>query len=150
MVNDIQILFGQQIEEKKAVIQADRLPVINGYKAPVRQVFQNLVGNALKYSRNGSTRIQITSTELKSHWKFAVIDNGIGIDKQYFDKIFKLFQRLHNKDEFSGNGIGLAITKKIIENMGGKIWVESEEGKGSAFYFTLPAEQAGIYKNDLV
>ena len=116
----------------------DSLPVIEGSRSPLRQVFQNLIGNALKYSIRGvPVRIHIAAKECDTHWEFSVSDNGIGIEKEYFDKIFIIFQRLHNKDEFSGTGMGLAITKKIIENEGGKIRVESEVGKGSTFYFTL-------------
>jgi len=138
LVKEIQILFRKQMEEKKAIICSDELPVIKAYKAQLRQVFQNLVSNALKYTREDiSCKIQITATELNTHWQFAVADNGIGIDSEYFGKIFIIFQRLHNKDEFSGTGMGLAVTKKIIENLEGKIWVESEEGKGSTFYFTI-------------
>ena len=138
LIDEIKIIFSKQFEEKNATINAARLPVIYTCKVPVRQVFQNLVNNALKYSRkNTSTQIDITFKEFEKHWQFAVSDNGIGIAGEYFDKIFVIFQRLHNKDEFSGTGIGLAITKKVIENLGGKIWVESEEGKGSTFYFTL-------------
>jgi signal transduction histidine kinase len=116
----------------------NQLPVLIGYSAPLRQVFQNLIGNALKYCREDiPVNITITADELTDNWQFSVTDNGIGIDKEYFDKIFIIFQRLHNKDEYSGTGLGLAITKKIIENMGGKIWLSSEEGKGSTFYFTI-------------
>ena len=105
---------------------------------PLRQVFQNLIGNALKYCKQDTpVHIKISVNELADHWQFSVADNGIGIDKEYFDRIFVIFQRLHNKDEYSGTGLGLAITKKIIENMGGKIWLSSEEGKGSTFYFTI-------------
>ena len=140
LINDINILLQMEIKEKNAVIHFSNLPVVNGYKVPLRQVFQNLIGNALKYSRkNENPKIEIRVKESKNSREFAVIDNGIGIDKQYFDKVFILFQRLHNKNEFSGTGIGLAVTKKIIENMGGKIWVESTEGQGSTFYFTLPS-----------
>ncbi len=138
LVNDIQILFRKQAEEKKAVIKTGRLPVINSYKAPLRQVFQNLVSNALKYSKkNIPPQVEITAKETDSGWEFAVADNGIGISSVYFDKIFIIFQRLHNKDEFSGTGMGLAVSKKIIENWGGRIWVKSEEGVGSTFYFTI-------------
>ena len=138
LVEEIQILFRKQIQEKKATIISDQLPHVPGYRSPMRQVFQNLISNALKYTvKDQAVEINITCTELPDHWQFAVSDNGIGIEQEYFDKIFIIFQRLHNKDEFSGTGMGLAITKKIIENLGGKIWVESEEGKGSTFYFTL-------------
>ncbi|MEP6950128.1 MAG: PAS domain S-box protein [Ginsengibacter sp.] len=138
VINEIQISFQKQINEKGAVINVGELPVINSYKIPIRQAFQNLISNALKYSRKDiPVRIRISATTLKDHWQFCIADNGIGIDSEYFDKIFIIFQRLHNKDEFSGTGIGLPVTKKIIENLGGKIWVESEEGKGSTFYFTI-------------
>jgi light-regulated signal transduction histidine kinase (bacteriophytochrome) len=138
LMQDICTLFQKQIEEKDAVIAVDELPVLAGYKAPLRQVFQNLIGNALKYSKcNGQVKIHIAAIELSNDWQFSVSDNGIGISKDYFEKIFIIFQRLHNKDEFSGTGIGLAVTKKVIENHGGKIWVESTEGKGSVFYFTI-------------
>jgi light-regulated signal transduction histidine kinase (bacteriophytochrome) len=138
LIGDINILFRKEIEEKKAVIRFDELPVLTGYSAPLRQVFQNVIGNALKYCRQDvPVEIAITAHELADHWQFSVADNGIGIDKEYFDRIFVIFQRLHNKEEYSGTGLGLAITKKIIENMGGKIWVSSEEGKGSTFYFTI-------------
>ena len=101
-------------------------------------MFQNLISNALKYSKkNHSCKIHIAAKDLNEYWQFTVADNGIGIAKEYFDKIFIIFQRLHNKDEFSGTGMGLAVTRKIIENMGGKIWVESEVGKGAAFHFTI-------------
>ncbi|MEO7767474.1 MAG: ATP-binding protein, partial [Ferruginibacter sp.] len=139
IINEIQISFQKQISEKGAIINVEKLPVINSFESPIRQAFQNLISNALKYSRkNIPVEILISATTLKDHWQFCVADNGIGIDSEYFDKIFIIFQRLHNNDEFSGTGIGLPVTKKIIENLGGKIWVESEEGKGSAFYFTLP------------
>ena len=138
LVKEIRILFRKNIEEKNAIIAADELPVIHAYQSPLRQVFQNLVSNALKYSRvNVPVQIHISVKELDDHWQFAVKDNGLGIAGEYFDKIFIIFQRLHNKDEFSGTGMGLAITKKIIESHDGKIWVESEEGIGSTFFFTV-------------
>ena len=102
------------------------------------QVFQNLIGNALKYSKKDTPcKIQITASETETHWQFAISDNGIGIEAEYFDKIFIIFQRLHSKDEYPGTGMGLAITKKIIESLGGKIHVESAEGNGSTFFFTI-------------
>lgn len=139
LMNEIQLLFTKKIADMKAVIIVDELPRLNAYRAPLRQIFQNLVGNALKYCRNDvPCEIQIKAISFQDHWQFSVADNGIGIAKEYFDKIFIIFQRLHTKEAFSGTGLGLAVTKKIVEHMGGKIWVESVEGKGSTFYFTLP------------
>jgi len=139
LVEEILIMLGKQIEEKKASITCAPLPVISTFKTPVRQVFQNLISNSLKYQQKDVVPcVTISFTETNDLWQFAVADNGIGISDKYFEKIFVLFQRLHNKDEYSGTGIGLAITKKIIENMGGEIWVNSGMGKGSTFYFTIP------------
>lgn len=139
VMEEIKILFRKEIRDKKASVHIDPLPVIEIYKTPVRQVFQNLISNALKYSRKGiPLQLQITAIDYKTHWEFAVADNGIGIDKEYFDKIFIIFQRLHNKDAYSGNGMGLAVTKKIVDTWGGKIKVESTLEKGSIFYFTIP------------
>jgi len=139
LVADIQILYRRKIEEKHAVIHVDNLPIITGYKSPILQVFQNLIANALKYCKKEiPAHIHISVENTDECWRFAVADNGIGIDSEYFDKIFIIFQRLHNKDEYSGTGMGLAITKKIVESIGGKIWVESVEGQGSTFYFTIP------------
>ncbi|MCW3091502.1 MAG: domain S-box protein [Ferruginibacter sp.] len=136
---EILALLKKEIADKKAIIRIDPLSVVNSYKAPLRQVFQNLISNAIKYCpEDASPQIHVSMKELKDQWQFAVSDKGIGISEAYFSKIFVIFQRLHNKDEFSGTGIGLAITKKIIEMLGGQIWVVSEIGRGSTFYFTLP------------
>jgi PAS domain S-box-containing protein len=138
LIKEIRILFRKQIEEKNATIGTFNLPVLHTYKVPLYQVFQNLISNALKYAaKDKPCKIEISATDLNTHWQFTVADNGIGINPEFFDKIFIIFQRLHNKDEYSGTGMGLAITKKIIDSLGGKIWVGSEEGKGSAFYFTI-------------
>jgi light-regulated signal transduction histidine kinase (bacteriophytochrome) len=138
IVEEITSLYKKQVEEKNAIIEVAELPVISGYKASIRQIFQNLISNALKYSSNvGQILIKISVIESEQYWQFSVADNGIGISPEYFDKIFVLFQRLHKREEFSGTGIGLAITKKVIESYGGKIWVTSEPGKGSTFYFTI-------------
>lgn len=110
-----------------------------GHPSPIIQLFQNLISNSLKYTDSKTPpKIVIKSKELKREWKFSIEDNGIGIDKAYYDKIFNIFQRLHNKSEYSGTGMGLAIVKKIIEKLNGKIWLESELGKGTTFYFTIP------------
>lgn len=138
LIDETKILFRKQIEEKKAHIQSADLPSITSFKVPLRLIFQNLIGNALKYTRqNVPAEIHINAEETADTWQFTVSDNGIGISPEYFDKIFIIFQRLHNKDEFSGTGMGLAICKKIVENLGGTIWIESAEGEGSTFYFTV-------------
>ncbi|MEO6542279.1 MAG: PAS domain S-box protein [Ferruginibacter sp.] len=143
LMDEILLLLRKKIEEKKAVITIGKLPLIKTLRSPLRQVFQNLVNNSLTYhKKDGLPEISIDVKDRENYWEFAVTDNGIGIDPEYFDKIFTIFQRLHNKDEYSGTGIGLAITKKIIKSRGGKIWVESEEGKGSTFYFTIAKQNA--------
>jgi light-regulated signal transduction histidine kinase (bacteriophytochrome) len=138
LLDELLLLYAAEIEEKKAVITIGKMPVLHKAKAPLRQVFQNLLGNSLKYHHeNLIPQIDISTTEKVTHWEFVIRDNGLGIDPKYHEKIFVIFQRLHNRERFSGTGMGLAITKKIIENLGGGIWVESEEGKGSTFHFTV-------------
>lgn len=139
VINEILVLFRKNIEESKALFVMSDLPSINIPKASIRQLMQNLISNAIKYqSPENSPLIEIGFTETPEYWEFWVRDNGIGISPDYFDKIFIIFQRLHTKDQYSGTGMGLAICRKIVENLGGKLWIESEEGKGSTFYFTVP------------
>lgn len=139
IINDIWKINNKTVEKTKAKIQYQDLPVIHSFKTPIMQIFHNLIGNALKY-KTPQTKpiIKVVAHDKESHWLFSVEDNGIGIQKEFQQKIFEIFQRLHTKNEFSGTGIGLAIVKKQIENLGGTIWVDSEFGKGSTFYFTLP------------
>jgi len=138
VLEEIISVYKKQIEETGAIIHFDKLPVVKTFRGPFSQVMQNLVSNALKYQKAGQQPIiNIGVEELTAHWKFSVQDNGIGIDPSYFDKIFVIFQRLHHKEEYNGTGIGLAIVKKIVEALGGGIWVESAKGKGSTFYFTI-------------
>jgi PAS domain S-box-containing protein len=126
------------IQEKGAVIEWETLPVIRASRTSLLQIWQNLIGNALKYQQpDKKPLIKINVTETASHWQFSVADNGIGIKPQFFEKIFIVFQRLHSRNEYTGTGIGLAICKKNIENHQGTIWVESIDGQGSTFYFTI-------------
>jgi PAS domain S-box-containing protein len=127
------------IDQSSAVVTHDALPSITTDETQLAQVFQNLVGNAIKYRRAEVPRIHVSSTKNSDHeWIFSVSDNGLGIDPQYFDRIFIIFQRLHGRDEFEGTGIGLAICKKVLQRLGGRIWVESQPDKGSTFFFALP------------
>jgi PAS domain S-box-containing protein len=126
------------IDENEAVITSEELPVVQGDKMQLGQLFQNLIGNAIKFRSESAPRIHISARKESRHWIIGVQDNGIGIDPQYFQRIFVIFQRLHRKKEYPGTGIGLAICKKIAERHGGRIWVESEPGRGSIFYITLP------------
>jgi len=138
VISEVLTLYQKRIKEKKAKIEYQEMPELMAFKAPLRQVFQNLISNALKYQKKEQCpHIKISSVETETHWQFSVRDNGIGINEQYFDKIFIIFQRLHNRDDYSGTGMGLAISKKIVESLGGEIWVASEEGEGSTFYFTI-------------
>jgi len=126
------------IEETKAVITNDTLPVSICNESYFIQLLQNLIQNAIKFRGNEPPRIHIGVTRGNNEWIFFVRDNGIGIEERYKDKIFLIFQRLHTRDQYPGTGIGLSICKKIVEVHGGKIWVESELGHGSTFYFTIP------------
>jgi PAS domain S-box-containing protein len=127
------------IEQSAADVTHGALPVVTTDAAQLTQVFQNLVGNAIKYRGAEAPRVHVSATRNGGNeWTFSVRDNGLGIDPQYFERIFILFQRLHGRDEFEGTGIGLAICKKLLERLGGRIWVESQPEKGSTFYFALP------------
>lgn len=139
IVAEVCVLQRQTITEKKAKVTQTQLPVLHTYRSPMLQIFQNLIGNALKYSKpDVAPVIQVTAKKQGDEWLFAVRDNGIGIGEEYYQKIFVIFQRLHLKSEYTGTGMGLAIVKKIVENLGGRIWVESVPDEGSTFYFTLP------------
>jgi PAS domain S-box-containing protein len=126
------------IEEAGAAVTYDPLPTAHGDEVQLGQLLQNLVGNALKFRSNSVPRIHIGVSEKNSEYQIEVRDNGIGIEPQYYERIFMVFQRLHNKGEYPGTGIGLAICKKVVERHGGRIWVESRAGAGSSFFFTLP------------
>ncbi|MCB4756963.1 MAG: GHKL domain-containing protein [Elusimicrobia bacterium] len=126
------------ISQSGTVITSDPLPTLSVVESEFVRIFQNLIGNAIKYRGQDTPRVHISAKSKEGRWVFSIKDNGIGIESQYYQKIFNIFQRLHSREEYPGTGIGLAICKKIVESYGGQIWVESEPGKGSTFYFTIP------------
>jgi signal transduction histidine kinase len=127
------------VRETGAEITHDPLPVVLADRAQLAQVFQNLMANALKYRNQAPPRVHVSARRQGPMWLLSVRDNGIGIDPQYAERIFLMFQRLHTSEKYPGTGMGLAICQKIVERHGGAIWLESEPGRGSKFYFTLPA-----------
>jgi light-regulated signal transduction histidine kinase (bacteriophytochrome) len=127
------------IEESGARITHDQMPTLSVDATQITQLFQNLVGNAIKFhQQNEPPEIHVGAEHKDSNYVLSVQDNGIGIDSQYFDRIFMIFQRLHTREEYDGTGIGLALCKKIVERHGGSIWVESQPGEGATFSFTIP------------
>lgn len=137
LVHDVANVFMNRVTETNATITIGQLPVIHANKTQMFQLFQNLIGNALKYSGKEPPVIEIEGREEERSYVFSVRDNGIGIKPMFFEKIFVLFQRLHHKNEYSGTGIGLTVCKKIVERHDGRIWLESSPGVGSCFYFTI-------------
>jgi chemotaxis family two-component system sensor kinase Cph1 len=132
------------IEESGAEVMMQPLPTIVGNEAQMVQVMQNLVANAIKFHGKERPKIEVWASDEGRNWVFAVKDNGIGLNTKYADRIFEMFQRLHTKEEYPGTGVGLAIAKKIVELHGGRIWVESDLGKGATFFFTIPKGGGGI------
>jgi len=128
--------------ESGAVVHHQGLPAVNGDHTQLVQLFQNLIGNAIKFRGEKAPVITVTAEKLAAEWVFSVSDNGIGIAAEHVEAIFVIFQRLHTRAEYAGNGVGLAICKKIVEQHGGRIWVESKAGEGASFKFTLPASPA--------
>jgi light-regulated signal transduction histidine kinase (bacteriophytochrome) len=133
--------LSKTIEAEEARVSWDELPVVAGAEISFMQLFQNLIGNALKFRSSEPPEINVSVINKNNEWVFSVSDNGIGIEPQYKERIFQIFQRLHSRSDYAGTGIGLSICKKIVDNFGGRIWVESESGKGSTFYFTVPIER---------
>lgn len=139
MLDEACKLLKVMIDETGATITSDPLPKIMADEGLIIQLFQNLVSNGIKYQKDKKPEIHVSAMLKDREWIFSVRDNGIGIEAQYLDRIFVIFQRLHNRDEYPGTGIGLAVCKKVVEHHGGRIWVESEVGKGTTFFFTIPA-----------
>ena len=126
------------IKESNAQVSIETLPGVFADATQLTQLFQNLIGNAIKYRNERRPEIRVAAKPNGNEWTFSVQDNGIGIEPQYSERIFQMFQRLHTRAEYSGTGIGLAVCRKIVERHGGRIWVESQPGKGSIFLFTIP------------
>ena len=116
----------------------EKLPAVTGDASQLGQLLQNLLGNALKFRGGGPPEVHIAVSDKGDHWQLGIRDNGIGISAEHLERVFAIFQRLHTRGEYAGTGVGLAICKKIVEQHGGRIWVESEVGRGSTFFFTFP------------
>ncbi|MGH9639786.1 MAG: sensor histidine kinase, partial [Bryobacteraceae bacterium] len=131
------------IESSSASVTHGPLPQVRMHEFQLEQLFQNLIGNAIRYRNAEPPRIHVSAEPCGEMWKFSIRDNGIGIAPEYKEQVFGLFKRLHTWSECPGTGMGLAICKRIVERAGGRIWVESERGKGATFSFTAPAETTG-------
>jgi two-component system CheB/CheR fusion protein len=140
LLNEIQSDLEATIKEHKTKVVVDKLPVLSAQKVWMRQLFTNLISNALKFNESKTPKIEVLYEEKENDHLFKVRDNGIGIEKNYLERIFNLFERAPTDKKYDGTGAGLAICKKIVEQLGGKIWVKSKPGKGSTFIFTIPKE----------
>lgn len=136
------------IVESGVIVTHDSLPTALADELQMVQLFQNLIGNAIKFRSQEMPQIHVSARPEGKEWIFSVRDNGIGIDPQFHDRIFVLFQRLHGREEYPGTGIGLTVSKKIVERHGGRIWLDSEPGKGTTFYFTIPMQKIEPLRND--
>jgi light-regulated signal transduction histidine kinase (bacteriophytochrome) len=130
------------IEESEAILTHDPLPSVFCDQPQLVQLFQNLIGNSIKFRGPQPPRIHVSAKREAGEWIFSICDNGIGLDPKFSERIFEIFQRLHSRTAYPGTGIGLAICKRIVQRHGGRIWVESKPDAGATFYFTLPIEEA--------
>lgn len=133
--------LGAAISDSGAEVTAGDLPAVTGDASMLTQLLQNLVSNAIKFRGEEPPRIRVEAERREGDWLLSVSDNGIGIDPEFGERIFNIFQRLHSKTEYPGTGIGLAVCKRVVERHGGRIWVESTPGEGATFYFTIPAKK---------
>jgi light-regulated signal transduction histidine kinase (bacteriophytochrome) len=138
LLANVSASLGPHLAETGGRIECDALPTVTGDGSQLERVFQNLIDNALKYHSAAPPRIRVSAASTEAGWRFTVADNGIGIDPRFGEQIFEIFKRLHARDRYAGTGIGLAVTKLIVERHGGRIWVEPAAGGGSVFCFTIP------------
>ena len=137
VLRDVSANLEVAIAESGAILTLDSLPELMADTSQMRQLMQNLLSNAIKFRGERPLQIHVSARREQNTWLFSVRDNGLGIEPEYFERIFVIFQRLHTRDEYPGTGIGLAVCKKIVERHCGRIWVESEMGKGTTFCFTI-------------
>ena len=150
LIQEVLMDLGIAIQESKTDIQVEKLPLINGYDIEIKQLFQNLITNAIKFRKKDVVpQIKISANKKDTAWEFAIKDNGIGINEQHKDRIFVIFQRLHTRTVYEGSGIGLSHCKKIVELHDGKIWLESQPGEGTTFYFTIQKKINNAKENGL-
>jgi light-regulated signal transduction histidine kinase (bacteriophytochrome) len=136
--SDAVALLESSIRDAGGQVTCGELPVVMGDRSQFVQLMQNLIGNGLKYHGDKSPHVHVSAERNEEEWTFSVQDNGIGIDPKYYERIFEIFKRLHDQKEYPGTGIGLAVCRRVVNRHGGRIWVESEAGQGSAFHFTIP------------
>jgi light-regulated signal transduction histidine kinase (bacteriophytochrome) len=141
--------LSEVIRETTTDVEATVLPHVHGDPALLTQLFQNLIGNSIKFRSEASPQVQITARNVEEAWEFSCADNGIGVESQYADRIFVIFQRLHGKDAYPGTGIGLALCKRIVEHHGGQIWLDTSAPAGSTFRWTLPMAARAVGDNAL-
>jgi PAS domain S-box-containing protein len=145
LLNQVREDLSNKISLMNAKVTIENMPVITANQTGLYQVFLNLISNAIKFNESDSPHVTVSAERREKEWLFCVADNGIGIDPKYQERIFTIFQRLHSRDQYSGTGIGLSVCKKIIEECGGRIWIDSEFGNGSSFYFSIPDLQEDKY-----
>jgi two-component system sensor histidine kinase/response regulator len=145
LVADVMKVLTPLIREKQAEVSIDPMPTVAGDAIQLRELFQNLLSNALMFAADRRPRVEVKAERNGSHWRFSVMDNGIGIEPRYANRIFEVFERLHTRDAYPGSGIGLSTCKRIVERHGGRIWVEQQHEGGSRFCFTLPEAQPGQF-----
>ena len=143
VVADVLAGLQRAVEDAGAQIEVEQLPSVNGNAAALRQLFQNLIANAIKFVENGTPRVRIWAAEVPEGWRFSIRDNGIGVDPEQTDRIFGMFTRLQGTDRYPGTGVGLAVCQRIVDVHGGRIWVEPAPGGGSQFMFTIARAKAG-------